>query len=220
MNHPCPVCGKLYQVHPEHIGRKIGCKQCGGRLLVTPSGLQSEQPVPPPPVPTPYSAGAAVYTYQPPPPQPPPPPLLPPPPPPPPVMDLDDEPPPPRRRRATSSSPVADFLTFRLMLTPILIQIFFWVGTLACVGSGFYTMANSIGSPTASVPDDDERPPAKGAKSAAATKSTFQLLPFVSGVGILVFGPLFLRLLCEEAIILFKIHEELREQTDRARHRG
>lgn len=214
MNYPCPVCGKLYVVHPEHVGRKIGCKQCGNRLQVTASGLQPE-PVAPPPAPT-YPAGAAVYTYQPPPPQPPPPPPAPP------VPEYDDPPPPPRRRRSGSGSPVADFLTFRLMLTPFLIQLFFWVGTVGCVGAGLVQMAGSVGSRAAVTADaDDDEPPAKAkSKAGTAARPTFNLLQFLAGAATLLFGPLFLRLVCEEAIILFKIHEELREQTDRARARG
>jgi len=140
-------------------------------------------------------------------------------------MDLEDhDPPSPRRRRPASGSPVADFLTFRLMLTPVLIQIFFWVGTIACVGMGLMEMAGSVSSRPSATADaaDDDEPPATKAKSkaAATTRSTFNVYQFLYGLGALVFGPLFLRLLCEEAIILFKIHEELREQTDRARYRG
>jgi hypothetical protein len=129
-------------------------------------------------------------------------------------MDMGYDEPPPRRRRARGGNPVVDFLTFRLMLTPILIQIFFWVGTISCVVTGIGAMAGSVGSRPALTSDEDDRP---AAKAAAGSRATFSVFQFASGLGMLVFGPLFLRLLCEEGIILFKIHEELREQTDRAR---
>ncbi len=210
MNYSCPVCGKLYAVRPDQVGRKIGCKQCGNRLLVTPAGLQVESLAPPPPT---YPATAAVYTYQPPPPMPPPPPAY---------EVGEDDPPLVRRPHRVGSNPVVDFLTFRLMLTPLLIQLFFWIGTAGCVGMGLYQMVGSTSSRPALTADDDETParPSNPKAKAAETRTTFNAFQFFGGLATLVFGPLFLRLVCEEAIILFKIHEELREQTDRARYRG
>ena len=206
MNSPCPACGQVYRVRPDQIGRKIACKQCGARLLVTEAGLTNE----PPPAPS-YPPGATVYTYQPPPPQPPRPN-------PPAPLDFDD-PPPQRRRRSGGSNPVFDFLTFRLMLTPFLIQLFFWIGTAGCLWAGFKAIVGSFDSRPVVAFDDDDRPLLRGERRVAETRRDFDPFRFVYGVGILVLGPLFLRLVCEEGIILFKIHEELREQTDRARYR-
>jgi hypothetical protein len=39
------------------------------------------------------------------------------------------------------------------------------------------------------------------------------------GLVMLIFGPLLIRILCELDIILFKIHDELKESNDRQRHR-
>lgn len=36
-----------------------------------------------------------------------------------------------------------DFLLFRRMLTPLFIQIFFWIGVIACIISGIVNMAHS-----------------------------------------------------------------------------
>ncbi len=38
-----------------------------------------------------------------------------------------------------------DFLTFRRMLTPMLIQVIFWVGLVVCVLSGIVYMASGHG---------------------------------------------------------------------------
>lgn len=81
------------------------------------------------------------------------------------------------------------------MLTPILIQVFFWIGTVACVIVGItWIIIGSFGR-------------------------SFSIVVFLGGLGILVFGPLMLRLICKEAIIFFKIHTELREQTQLARRK-
>jgi len=207
MNSPCPACGQVYNVRPDQVGRKITCKPCGARLTVAPTGLVPE----PAPAPT-FPPGAAVYTYQPPPPQPPPPPPAP--------MDFDDDPPPPRRRRPADGNPVADFLTFRIMLTPFLIQLFFWVGTALCLWGGVKRVALSFEGRPVLTFEDDDRPFLRGERRAAEARGDFDPFTFVTGVGMIVLGPLFLRLVCEEGIILFKIHQELREQTDRARYRG
>ncbi len=35
-----------------------------------------------------------------------------------------------------------DFLCFRRMLTPFLIQVIFWLGVIGCLGTGIYDMAH------------------------------------------------------------------------------
>src|SRR5262249_11116777 len=52
--------------------------------------------------------------------------------------DRDDDYEPPRRssRRTESGSGVADFLTFRSMLVPIIIQVLFWLGVVIFVIGG------------------------------------------------------------------------------------
>lgn len=37
-----------------------------------------------------------------------------------------------------------DFLSFRRMLTPVIIQIVFWLGVAGCVLSGLFTMGTSF----------------------------------------------------------------------------
>jgi hypothetical protein len=80
-----------------------------------------------------------------------------------------------------------DFLTFRSMLTPILIQAMFWVGTVIAVvvGLGYLT------------------------KGAQAQYGGGPLVLW--GLLILLFGPLLVRLYCEILIIFFRIHDSLTE---------
>ncbi len=35
---------------------------------------------------------------------------------------------------------MGDFLAFRRMLLPLLLQLFFWLGVLACIGAGVYLL--------------------------------------------------------------------------------
>ncbi len=37
-----------------------------------------------------------------------------------------------------------DFLKFKKMVTPVVIQILFWIGIVACVIGGLLTMRNSV----------------------------------------------------------------------------
>jgi hypothetical protein len=32
--HPCPTCGRRLHVNVEHLGKKVGCPHCGGRIEV------------------------------------------------------------------------------------------------------------------------------------------------------------------------------------------
>jgi hypothetical protein len=206
----CPVCGKVYQVSPEHTGRKILCKQCGNKLVVSAAGLElipptpASPPAPPPPPPPPppqyaaYPAATAptalTPNYYPPPAAPSYPYPAPQVPPPAPMLDLDSEPdpqPPVHRRRRPGGDALTDFLTFRLMLTPVLIQIVFWLGTLGCIGMGVIMALGFQGHVTAT--------------------------SVALGAATALFGPLVLRVYCEIALILFRIHDELKEQNDRTR---
>jgi hypothetical protein len=78
-----------------------------------------------------------------------------------------------------------DFFAFRTMITPIIIQIIFWVGVAACVVMGIGYMV--IGS--------------RYYGGAAP----------LYGLMILIFGPLAVRIYCEILIIFFRINETLTE---------
>jgi len=87
-----------------------------------------------------------------------------------------------------------DFLTFRKMLTPVVIQILFWLGVVACILGG-------IGAILAGI-------------------ARINRVPELIGIGILavVFGPLVMRIYCEWLIVLFRINDtltDIRRNTDR-----
>jgi hypothetical protein len=83
-------------------------------------------------------------------------------------------------------TPLADFLAFRTMLTPVLIKVLFWIGIAGCViaGLGQLVMALQFGS---------------------------LLGGLFAALVILVVGPIFVRVYCELMILLFRIHETLQE---------
>jgi len=89
-----------------------------------------------------------------------------------------------------------DFLTFRKMLTPIVIQVLFWLSVVACILGG-------IGAILAGI-------------------ARIERTPELIGIGILavVFGPLVMRIYCEWLIVLFRINDtltDIRRNTDRGK---
>jgi len=79
---------------------------------------------------------------------------------------------------------VNDFLAFRTMVTPVIIQIIFWIGVALCIIFGFATIF--IGSQYG------------GASP-------------VMGFLIIILGPVVVRIYCEILIIFFRINETLTE---------
>jgi|WetSurMetagenome_2_1015567.scaffolds.fasta_scaffold85840_3 hypothetical protein len=78
-----------------------------------------------------------------------------------------------------------DFFSFRTMITPIIIQILFWIGvaTSIIIGIGYIVVGSRYyGGPAP-----------------------------LYGVMILIFGPLAVRIYCEILIIFFRINETLTE---------
>jgi uncharacterized membrane protein len=80
---------------------------------------------------------------------------------------------------------MSDFWAFRKMVTPVIIQILFWVGVIGCVAAGFIMIAMGVKSPESQV--------------------------LLTGVLLVVFGPLGVRLYCEILIVFFRINETLTE---------
>jgi uncharacterized membrane protein len=84
--------------------------------------------------------------------------------------------------------PVSDFWAFRTMVTPVIIQIIFWIGVFAClVGGAFLIISGLTGH--------------HGEQG--------QYL--WSGIGLFVLGPLAVRVYCEILIVFFRINETLTE---------
>ncbi len=82
-----------------------------------------------------------------------------------------------------------DFLTFKRMLMPILIQIVFWIAVIGVIIGGIYTMTQKNG--------------------------------VISGLFIIILGPVGVRLYAELLIVIFKINDTLAEvKQDTARLPG
>lgn len=82
---------------------------------------------------------------------------------------------------------MGDFLAFRKMITPTVIQIFFWLGIAVCVITALGVLSN-------------------GDVLAAASP----INPTLTAVLILVLGPILVRIYCELLMVLFRIYESLR----------
>jgi Domain of unknown function (DUF4282) len=74
-----------------------------------------------------------------------------------------------------------DFLRFETMITPILIQIIFWVAVAAAVIAGIVMIADRNGP------------------------------SIVAGISVIIFGPILARIYAEILIVLFKINGHLRQ---------
>lgn len=79
---------------------------------------------------------------------------------------------------------IMDFLSFRKMITPIIIQIIFWIGVAICVIAGFGTIIAGIGDYGGG-------------------------LAVLGGLATIIFGPIVVRIYCELLILFFRMNETL-----------
>jgi hypothetical protein len=79
-----------------------------------------------------------------------------------------------------------DFLAFRTMLTPLIIQGVFWLGVAICVLVGMLLIMLGV-------------------------SGRFGTLEVLKGVLLLLLGPVAVRIYCEVLIIFFRINETLTE---------
>ena len=73
-----------------------------------------------------------------------------------------------------------DFLLFRQMIAPVVLQVVFWIGVVLCLIFGFIAMG-------------------QGGEG------------IVGGLMLIFFGPLLTRVYCEFLIVIFRIHETLKD---------
>ncbi len=78
-----------------------------------------------------------------------------------------------------------DFFAFRTMVTPVIIQIIFWLGLLVCLAVGIFFIAFGI--------------------------EFHDYTDVYKGLAILLLAPLGVRIYCEILIIFFRINETLTE---------
>lgn len=83
-----------------------------------------------------------------------------------------------------------EYLTFGKMITPAAIQVIFWIGVLACVVLGLVSIVT-------------------GASARYGGGSEV-----LTGIIVLVLGPIAVRIWCEVLIVVFRILDTLREIRD------
>jgi hypothetical protein len=83
---------------------------------------------------------------------------------------------------------MSDFWAFRTMITPVIIQIIFWLGTLICLSIGIGMILMGVSS----------HHPGMGHY-------------IWKGILLVIFGPLGVRVYCEILIVFFRINETLTE---------
>jgi hypothetical protein len=84
-----------------------------------------------------------------------------------------------------------DFLAFRRMVAPVIIQVLFWIGTALCIIAGLVAIGGA------------ELLSARGGPSAP--------LAVLGGIAYLILGPLVVRIYCEILIVVFRMNETLTE---------
>ena len=80
---------------------------------------------------------------------------------------------------------LSEFLAFRKMLTPIIIQIIFWIGVVVCVIGGI------VGIVVGAVGDS--------------------AMNVLTGILTFLLGSLFVRVYCELLIVFFRMNDSLKE---------
>jgi hypothetical protein len=80
---------------------------------------------------------------------------------------------------------MSDFWAFRTMVTPVIIQVLFWVGVIVCIIAGLVMIGMGI--------------------KLSGDQMVFK------GVLLAILGPLGVRVYCEILIVFFRINETLTE---------
>jgi hypothetical protein len=170
-------------VTPQHVGRRIACKKCGAALVVEADGIQlveaAREPDPPQTVServaSPTSSGSKPELA--------------------PSQSEVTEIQPALPRAPARGNAFVDFLLFRRMLTPILIQVVFWIGVGYFALTGGATLVGTL--------------------LLRGIDLWTIVLAVLAALAQLILGPLLLRVGCEAILVLFRIHETLREIRDK-----
>jgi hypothetical protein len=97
---------------------------------------------------------------------------------------------------------VGDFLAFRRMLMPLLLQLFFWLGVLGCIGAGVFVIMSDPGTVTI--------PQQVGGVNTPDLKQLGDAKLYV-GLLLIIGGPIVLRLYFELLMLPFRINGTLTE---------
>jgi len=82
---------------------------------------------------------------------------------------------------------MGDFIKFKKMITPVIIQMLFWIGVVASVLLGLVTMVAGVASERGGVAQ------------------------VISGLLMILLGPIVVRVYCEVLIVVFSINNTLTE---------
>lgn len=119
-----------------------------------------------------------------------------------------------------------EFLTFRRMIAPIVLQILFWILIVLTIGSGGFTVIGGVIAMTATTTTvKDDRFGGKGdpfgrdpfdMPSAGRSAGLFAGgLLIVTGLFQMIFGPLVIRVSFELMMMIFRVYDVLREIRDK-----
>jgi predicted Zn finger-like uncharacterized protein len=178
----CPECSAKMKVSDNAVGKQIKCPKCNNPFTVTAGGAPPPRPqgvAPAPVAPMPVAPDPLEQLSG--------------------MESAGDDLPPPRRpggysRGSGSGNPFADFLTFRLFITPMVIQVLFWLGVLGCLIWGMIALYGAVRMLEFSF--------------AAA------LIPLTGAMLILFIGPIMVRVQCELTMVFFRMYDTLREIRD------
>ncbi|HEY2908899.1 MAG TPA: DUF4282 domain-containing protein [Gemmataceae bacterium] len=197
MNTSCPECDATYNITEAHVGRKLTCKNCSTRLIVTERGLERKNAAaasaPPPASEFAFEGGGEDRPHS-------------------RGRDRDDDDESPRRPRKsrgrrddhdddndgdrgrsrgrrpdTGPRPMKDYLAFRKMIVPLIIQVIFWFFTaVILIGAVGYLIMSLASGVTAAI---------------------------LTGLAVLIVGaPLYIlliRIYCEVLIVIFRMNDTL-----------
>lgn len=200
----CPSCGAQMQTNERAVGRKVRCPACHQAIRVMTDQVQPGA-APPPPAPPTAPAFTGLEPASPPAPASPP-------------------------QRPQSTSVLLDYLLFRRMIAPIVIQILFWFGVVGCVLFGGISVSAGLSDLVSGKSTTAEFKPvavelrqarldpqlaAQLEEMQTATRRGGGWVALATGLIAMFVGPLAVRLYCEVLIVLFRINDTLRDMVDR-----
>ena len=105
--------------------------------------------------------------------------------------------------------PTLDLISFRRMVTPLIIQIIFWIGVVVVLIYGFSTIGEGVnggpaGRAMSLMQSTFGTPPADASSGPHADAGEIFM-----GLLIVLLGPVAWRIYCELMIVIFSIHKEL-----------
>jgi hypothetical protein len=161
----CPSCLRKLRLSENILGRQIKCPACNHGFTAA-TAPEEISPAPPPleeqPIPLPPGGSAGETGGG---------PYLPPP--------------------RTEPSVLIDYLVFRRMITPLIIQFLFWISVILCVFGGLAQVVLGLFSPR-----------------------YVNFAQVLLGLLTILLGPILVRIYCEMIILFFRMNETLTEIKD------